>query len=100
VHDGANGTNATPAVVLHKSLQTKITKMVVNRTKHTATFRFKGSGGHGKLSFQCKIDKSKWASCRSLRPIKVKSGKHLFQVRAKDSTGKVDKTPAKKWFRL
>jgi putative ribosome biogenesis GTPase RsgA len=65
-----------------------------------ATFKFSGSGGVGKLTFQCKLDKKTWASCKSGKTYKnVKRGKHTFQVRAKRS-GMVDKTPATKKFKI
>ncbi len=81
--------------------QTKITKAKLNASKRTATFRFSGSGGKGKLSFQCALDKKKFSSCRSAKTYKnLKRGKHTFRVRAKDSRGKLDRTPATKKFKI
>ena len=78
--------------------QTTITKhpkavVTTSATKAKAGFAFKSSksGSH----FSCKLDKSKWASCRSPKSYSVGLGKHTFQVRATSSAGKTDPTPAK-----
>jgi len=79
---------------------TKITKATINSKKRTAAFKFKGSGGFGKRTFQCKLDKKKYSSCKSGKTFKrLKSGKHVFRVRAKAS-GAVDKSPATKKFKI
>jgi hypothetical protein len=89
-----------PPQAKKKAPQTKITKATINAKKRMATFKFSGSGGVGKLTFQCKLDKKTWASCKSGKTYKnVKRGKHTFQVRAKRS-GMVDKTPATKKFKI
>ena len=77
--------------------QTRITKhpkkvVLTSATKASAVFKFTSSkkGSH----FSCKLDKGKWASCRSPKAYKVKRGKHTFQVRA-TYAGHTDRTPAK-----
>jgi len=81
--------------------QTKIVKALISAAKRSATFKFVGSGGKGKLSFQCALDKKKFSSCRSGKTYKhLKHGKHTFWVRAKDARGKVDLTPATKKFKI
>jgi hypothetical protein len=81
-------------------LNTKITKATINSKKRMATFKFKGSGGFGKRTFQCKLDKKKYSSCKSGKTFKrLKLGKHVFRVRAKTS-GAVDKSPATKKFKI
>jgi hypothetical protein len=81
-------------------LNTKITKARINSKKRTAMFKFKGSGGFGKRTFQCKLDKKKYSSCKSGKTFKrLKPGKHVFRVRAKAS-GAVDKSPATKKFKI
>jgi hypothetical protein len=83
------------------SVQTRITKAAINSRKRTATFKFVGSGGVKPYSFQCKLDKKKYSSCRSAKTYKhLKLGKHTFRVRAKDHAGRVDKTPAIKKFKI
>ncbi|MGD0273055.1 MAG: hypothetical protein ABSB96_04915 [Gaiellaceae bacterium] len=92
---------ASPAVTVQTPLQTKILKATISDTKRTAAFWFSGSGGKGKLSFQCKLDNRKYSSCRSPRVFKnLKPGKHIFRVRAKDARGKVDQTPAMRRFTI
>ena len=94
-------TTVTATFINIPPLNTKIIKAKVNSKKRTATFKFKGSGGLGKITFQCKMDKKKYASCKSGKTFKkLKPGKHILRVRAKDSRGKVDTTPASKKFSI
>jgi hypothetical protein len=84
----------------HKAVQTKITKAKINAAKRMATFKYSGSGGVGHFTFQCKMDKKKWASCKSGKAFtKLKRGNHTLLVRAK-SYAMVDKSPAKKKFKI
>jgi hypothetical protein len=79
---------------------TRITAFALNARKRSATVHFSGSGS-GKLSFQCKVNSGAWRSCRS--PITLKQlsrGRHRFEVRARNSAGRVDPTPAVKTFRV
>ena len=61
-----------------------------------AKFKFSASEA---ATFQCKLDKGKWKSCKAtLKLKKVKPGKHVLQVRATDAAGNQDSSPAKwKW---
>ncbi|HEY5159635.1 MAG TPA: PKD domain-containing protein, partial [Gaiellaceae bacterium] len=93
--------NATPAVTVYKRPQTKLGKAIISSVKRTATFKFSGSAGKGKLSFQCKLDKGKYKTCSSGKRYKnLKAGKHVFQVRAKDARGWLDLSPAIKRFKI
>jgi hypothetical protein len=92
---------ASPAVKVYKRPQTKLVKAKILSAKRMATFRFSGSLGKGKLSFQCKLDGGKYKSCSSGKSYKhLKPGKHVLRVRAKDATGKVDLSPATKRFKI
>ncbi len=90
------------------SPQTRITKLKLVTTKNKkgtpklgAKLSFAGSGGSGKLHFQCKLDKGKFKTCASPKTYRVlKPGKHSFQVRAVDATGAADATPAKRSFQI
>ncbi len=75
----------------------KITKGPKAKSASTiAKFKFKASEAGS--SFQCKLDKGKFKSCRSPKTYKkLKPGKHLFKVRATDKAGNVGK-PAKRKF--
>jgi hypothetical protein len=68
---------------------------------HSATMRFTGSGGTGKLKFRCRLDKGRFRACRSpKRYTKLKPGRHTVSVEAVDSAGAVDPTPAKLGFSI
>jgi hypothetical protein len=51
-------------------------------------------------SFQCKLDKGKFKACRSPFKRKVKPGRHSFTVRAVNSAGTADPTPANYRWRV
>ncbi len=53
------------------------------------------SGAPAPLGFECKIDKGKFEQCASPLKLKLAKGKHTIEIRAVDSTGRVDSTPAK-----
>ncbi len=60
-----------------------------------AKFTFTGSGGSGKLSFECRLDRGAFKPCHSPQFYKgLKLGEHKFEVRALDATGATDPTPA------
>ena len=80
---------------------TAIASVRVDKRSRQATMKFSGSHGVGKLSFKCKLDRSKWTSCRSPKTYKhLKKGRHTFQVKAVDRRGKVDATPATDRFKV
>jgi hypothetical protein len=59
----------------------------------TPTFRFTSSDDEA--TFQCKLDGKKYGACRSpFTTRKLSFGKHTFRVRARDSSGEVDASPA------
>src|SRR6266511_2194548 len=68
-------------------------------TKHTATFKFKSTERGS--SFKCKLDRQRFKRCRSPKTYKhLKRGKHAFKVEAIDRAGNVDRTPAKRSWRI
>jgi len=76
--------------------QTRIAKhpkKVVSTRGRTARAAFKFTSSKKGSRFSCKLDKGKWASCRSPKSYKVKPGKHTFRVRA-TYAGRTDRTPA------
>lgn len=77
--------------------QTRIRKHPPKRTsKRRATFTFGAPGSDN--TYACKLDRKKFKPCKSPKKVKVKPGKHVFQVAATDATGSADPTPAKwKW---
>ncbi len=65
----------------------------------TPTFRF--GADEAKARFQCKIDKAAYKACRSpFTSKKLSFGAHSFKVRAVDSGGRVDPSPASYRFRV
>ena len=76
------------------SPDTAITKRPKDRTKKKpATFEFTSSEPGS--SFHCVLDgKQEFRPCTSPLTVKVKRGKHTFQVQATDSAGNTDPVPA------
>jgi hypothetical protein len=71
------------------------------RRTHRRTVKFKFVSSEPGSTFQCKLDHRKLKPCRSpKRYRRLEPGKHVFKVRAIDAAGNVDKTPAKRKFRV
>ncbi len=88
---GGGGRGAAP--------QTKIAKHPRNKTSlRLARFRFRADQPGS--SFQCKLDKGAFRACRSPFKRKVRRGRHVFQVRAVNSAGVADPTPARFRWRV
>jgi DNA-binding beta-propeller fold protein YncE len=72
---------------------THITKGPKDKTKNKrATFEFTSTEPGS--TFECSLDGKAFAPCASPDTLKVKKGKHRFDVRATDAAGNVDPTPA------
>lgn len=67
--------------------------------KAKVKFRFAVTKGKA-TGFQCKLDKRKWAKCKSPKTVKVKRGRHVFQVRAIGIDGKPGKAIKRKFKRI
>jgi hypothetical protein len=94
---GQNG-GATQTV---SAPNTKITRATINHRARTITFHVKGSGGSGKLTYKCRLDRGRWTRCGTSVTYKhLRRGKHTFAVEAIDRSGKVDHTPATKRFKV
>jgi hypothetical protein len=75
--------------------ETHITKSPKDKTKKkTATFEFTGTDTRALSGFQCKLDAGAFVSCISPYTVRVKKGKHTFQVQGIDQAGNVDSSPA------
>jgi len=75
----------------------KITKAPKAKTTST-TVKFKFKANEGGSTFQCKLDKGKFKSCKSPKTYKkLKVGKHVFKVRAIDKAGNVGKPATRKF---
>ncbi len=73
--------------------------MQINPAKRKATFKF--ASGEPGSKFLCKLGKKKFKPCTSPKTYKkLKRGKHVFRVRARDRAGNVDPTPMVKRFKI
>ena len=89
----------TPAAPDTKPPRTSLRAARINQAKRKATFRF--ASGEAGSRFLCKIDKKKFKPCTSPKSYKkLKPGKHVFRVKARDRAGNVDRTPIVKRFRI
>ena len=65
----------------------------------SATFRF--SSTDTAATFQCKLDDRSWSSCASGKTYTgLPQGSHTFRVRAKDSAGTNDPSPAERTWKV
>jgi hypothetical protein len=81
----------------NKAPNTKLKSMKIKKRKVT----FKFSSDEKGSTFLCKLDKKKFAKCKSPKTYKnLKPGKHKFQVKARDSEGKLDPSPVVRKFRI
>jgi predicted nucleotidyltransferase len=80
--------------------QTRITAGPAGSTAdRTPTFRFKSNERGSR--FQCKLDRSPFRTCRSPNTLRrLASGRHTFKVRATDTAGNTDLTPATRTLRV
>jgi hypothetical protein len=63
-------------------------------TRRKAIYRFRFRSSEADSTFECKLDRRGWRRCSSPRRVKVAVGRHKLRVRATDSAGNADRTPA------
>ena len=74
---------------------TTITKAPKKKSKKKrATLEFGGTDARAIAGFECSLDGEVFTPCSSPLTVKVKKGKHEFEVRARDAAGQVDSSPA------
>lgn len=65
----------------------------------TATFQF--SSDDAAATFQCRLDGGSWSGCSTGHSYtSLSQGEHTFHVRAKDSSGTFDPSPAKRTWKV
>lgn len=80
---------------------TTISKVSVNHRARKATIRFHGSGGVGKLHYRCRLDGGRWVKCTPpVLATNLRRGRNTLMVKAIDSRGKADPTPATRQFKV
>jgi hypothetical protein len=89
----------TPAPADTTAPRTSLRTAQINQAKSRATFRFRSSEPASR--FRCKLDSRPFKACTSPKTYKkLKAGKHVFRVKARDQAGNVDATPTVKRFRI
>ena len=68
--------------------------------RHKAVYKFRFRSTETDSTFECKLDRRRWRSCTSPKRVKVAPGRHKFRVRATDSAGNTDGTPAVSRWRV
>jgi hypothetical protein len=80
--------------------QTKIKKAPKGKID-TDTVKVKFKSDEPGSTFECKLDRKPYRSCKSPRKLKnLDDGKHKFSVRATDQAGNTDRSPAKAKFKV
>jgi uncharacterized membrane protein YgcG len=98
---GGGGTHSGGSTQSVSAPNTKIARATINHRARTATFHVNGSGGSGKLTYKCRLDRGRWVKCGASVTYKhLRRGRHTFAVEAIDPRGKVDRTPATKRFKV
>jgi large repetitive protein len=72
-------------------------KFKTKRKTKNVTFEFSGTDVRAIASFQCSLDGGPFSTCTSPYTVKVKKGKHTFQVRALDQAGNVGPPASDDW---
>lgn len=88
-------TSIPPGTTITRSPK-KTMRTKTKRTKVRFAFRSDQPGS----TFECRFDRRPFAACSSPLQLKVKTGRHTFQVRAVNGAGVADPTPAKYRFRV
>jgi hypothetical protein len=90
---------APPPAVDSQAPATSLRGARISQAKRKATFRF-GSGEQGS-TFACRLDRKQRKPCTSPKTYRrLKPGRHVFRVKARDRAGNLDATPAVKRFRI
>ena len=91
---------ATPPATDVTAPETTITKAPDDKLERDrAKYRFTSS--ETPSTYECKLDRNPFAACTSPKTLKhLEPGRHTFRVRATDSSGNADQTPAVDRFKV
>jgi hypothetical protein len=92
---GGGGDTTAPQTAI-----TKAPRKAVKTKKRKAKVTFGFRSSETRSTFECRLDGGQWTSCASPFKLKVKRGKHTFEVAATDRAGNVDPTPASHSFKV
>jgi secreted trypsin-like serine protease len=93
----AEGDTTPPETTLRRA-KPRLVRAATTRRKAIYRFRFRSS--EDSSTFECKLDRRAWRECSSPKRVKVAPGRHRFRVRATDSVGNTDSTPAVSRWRV
>ena len=93
------GPTARPARPTHRTQD--VARAGADQSRRSAGRRSGSRSGEAGSKFLCKLDKKKFKPCTSPKTYKkLKPGKHVFRVKARDRAGNVDQTPMVKRFKI
>jgi DNA-binding beta-propeller fold protein YncE len=93
------GFNSKSVTTLETPPKTKLESSKISSAKRKATFKF--SSNEAGSTFKCKLDQRGFKKCDSPKTYRhLDKGRHTFKVKAKNSSGGVDPSPAKKKFKI
>jgi len=103
--DPAANADPTPAAVSFRVAaappRTMLRHAAIDPDAGRATFHFAGRASLGPLRFRCTLDRARFSPCRSPRTYRnLRPGWHLFRVQAIDRLGRIDRTAARRAFRI
>jgi secreted trypsin-like serine protease len=93
----AEADTTAPETTLRRA-KPRLIRAATTRRKGIYRVRFRSSEADS--TFECKLDGRGWRRCTSPRRVKVAAGRHKLRVRATDSVGNTDRTPAVSRWRV
>ena len=95
VRDQYGNADASPAVWVWRVDTASPRTRIVSAELDERRARFRFASNERRSTFECRMDDGKFGRCRSPLSVKgLKQGEHVFAVRAADSAGNVESTPA------
>jgi hypothetical protein len=93
--DAAGNTDASPASYTWFVDTTAPNTFITSTPSSSSSATFTFTSNEAPVTFECKLDDAAFSSCSSPTTLSnLSDGSHTFQVRARDSAGNIDPTPA------